>query len=96
MPPRACYGPVHAAAPSIRGCRPTRSQENLSLSAWKGLAGVPKAGRKDEHAQPSGIELEEQADDPDGSPFPAQCGGLPHASSWWCHSPPPGAEAPGC
>ena len=41
---------------------------------------MPKAGRKDEHAQPSGIELEEQADDPDGSPFPAQCGGLPDAS----------------
>ena len=99
MPPRACYGPVHATAPCIRGCRPTRSQENLSLSAWKGLAGVPKAGRKDEHAQPSGIELEEQADDPDGSPFPAQCGGLPDAPSWWCHSSPPrrpGAEAPGC
>jgi len=47
-------------------------QENLSLSAWKGLAGVPKAGRKDE-PQPSGIELDEELDDPDGSPFPAQC-----------------------
>jgi len=73
-------------------------QENLSLSAWKGLAGVPKAGRKDEHAQPSGIELEEQADDPDGSPFPAQCRGMVALPSWWCHSSlpqPPGANSPG-
>ena len=91
--PGASYSAEHPRLP------PTRSQENLSLSAWKGLAGVPKAERKDEHAQPSGIELEEQADDPDGSPFPAQCGGLPDAPSWWCHSPPPqrsGADAPGC
>lgn len=108
-PPRLLgyYRPVHAApcmlqrrAPEAAAprARPTRSQENLSLSAWKGLAGVPKAGRKDEHAQPSGIELEEQAADPDGSPFPAQCGGMPHALSWWCHSSPPrrpGADAPG-
>ena len=54
------------------GCTLAYSQENLSLSAWKGLAGVPKAGRKDE-PQPSGIELDEELDDPDGSPFPAQC-----------------------
>ena len=75
-----------AAAPCIRGCHPTHLQENLSLSAWKGLAGVPKVGRRDEHAHPSGVELEEQADDPDGSPFPAQCRGMVTAPSWWCHS----------
>ena len=91
LPPRVS----EAAALCIRGCHPTHLQENLSLSAWKGLAGVPKVGRRDEHAHPSGVELEEQADDPDGSPFPAQCRGMITAPSWWCHSSlprPPGGQ----
>ena len=48
-------------------------QENLSLTAWKGSAPTPKAGRKDDLAQPSGLDLNQEVDNPDGSPFPAQC-----------------------
>ena len=65
----------------------------LHEATWRQFQEI--VAEKDEYLN----ALEEQADDPDGSPFPAQCGGLPDAPSWWCHSPPPqrsGADAPGC
>jgi len=63
------------------------SQENLSFTAWRGLAGVPKACRKDDPpAQPSGIDPDEEMEDPDGSPFPAQCSSTVDVSPRSCHS----------